>query len=287
MSAPEVDDHRSPWAANRARAEALRDRHPFAAEVLTLYIGLLDVWPEVAADATRQRPPPQRLVAWVAQRVVPRVLMATQTAGPEALAKAAHDLVEVGDVERCLTAWLAGAELAPVERFVARASLWAPLVALGTGATDACDSDPAPRDNRHCPRCGGLPQMSIRSAGDDRLVSGQRQLLCARCGQTWAYSASSCPSCGETTGSRRTVYAERRDGPIIGRSGDDAEGSEAPVLPHLRVDACASCERYLIDVDLGRDTRAVPEVDELVALPLDLYAADQGLSKITPNLMGF
>jgi hypothetical protein len=27
-------------------------------------------------------------------------------------------------------------------------------------------------------------------------------------------------------------------------------------------------------------------VDELAALPLDLYAADQGLVKITPNLMG-
>jgi hypothetical protein len=31
----------------------------------------------------------------------------------------------------------------------------------------------------------------------------------------------------------------------------------------------------------------VPEVDELAALPLDLYAAGCGLSKITPNLMGF
>jgi len=31
----------------------------------------------------------------------------------------------------------------------------------------------------------------------------------------------------------------------------------------------------------------VPEVDELAALPLDLYAAGHGLSKITPNLMGF
>jgi FdhE protein len=287
VSAPDVDDRRSPWAAKRARAEALRDRYPFAAEVLTLYLGLLDVWPEVADRAAQQRPPPRRLPAWAAEHVVPRVVMATQTAGPEALAKAARDLVEAGAVEQCLTAWLAGAELAPVERFTARASLWAPLVALGSEAAKACDSDPAPRDNRHCPRCGGLPQMSIRSAWDDRLVSGQRQLSCARCGQTWAYSASSCPSCGETTGSRRTVYAEQRDGPIVGRPGDDAEGLEAPVFPHLRVDACASCERYLIDVDLGRDTRAVPEVDELVALPLDLYAADQGLSKITPNLMGF
>ena len=38
---------------------------------------------------------------------------------------------------------------------------------------------------------------------------------------------------------------------------------------------------------MERDPRAVPEVDELVALPLDLHAADQGLTKVTPNLMGF
>jgi len=31
----------------------------------------------------------------------------------------------------------------------------------------------------------------------------------------------------------------------------------------------------------------VPVVDELAAIPLDLYAREQGFSKITPNLMGF
>jgi len=59
------------------------------------------------------------------------------------------------------------------------------------------------------------------------------------------------------------------------------------MFPHIRIDACATCERYVIDVDLSRDSRAVPEVDELAAVPLDLYAAEHGLSKITPNLMGF
>ncbi len=62
---------------------------------------------------------------------------------------------------------------------------------------------------------------------------------------------------------------------------------ETPTFPHLRIEACASCERYLLDIDLGRDPQAVPDVDELAALPLDLYAAEHGLSKITPNLMGF
>ena len=32
---------------------------------------------------------------------------------------------------------------------------------------------------------------------------------------------------------------------------------------------------------------AVPVVDEMAALPLDLYAVEQGFAKITPNLMGF
>src|SRR5215218_6438415 len=62
---------------------------------------------------------------------------------------------------------------------------------------------------------------------------------------------------------------------------------ERPVFPHLRIAGCSTCSRYLIEVDMARDGRAVPEVDELAALPLDLYAADQGMSKLTPNLMGF
>jgi formate dehydrogenase maturation protein FdhE len=39
-------------------------------------------------------------------------------------------------------------------------------------------------------------------------------------------------------------------------------------------------------VDLRRDAAAVPVVDELAALPLDLYAKEHGLQKALPNLMG-
>ena len=85
------------------------------------------------------------------------------------------------------------------------------------------------------------------------------------------------------------MYAERRDGPVVGRDGTEATDGDTdpPTFPHLRIESCASCARYLIDVDLGSDPGAVPEVDELAALPLDLYAVDHGLTKITPNLMGF
>jgi formate dehydrogenase maturation protein FdhE len=52
------------------------------------------------------------------------------------------------------------------------------------------------------------------------------------------------------------------------------------------VDACQSCHRYLLTFDLRHDKGAVPVVDELACLPLDLYAGDRGFAKITPNLLG-
>jgi hypothetical protein len=285
--APNAEPAGSPWVAHRRRATALRERYPFAAEVLSLYLALLDIWDEAWRAVGADRPEPGHLAPWAAQRVLPGVVAATAAAGPDALAKAARDLAEGGDAEAALMAWLAGAPLAPVERYLARATLQAPLVALGTDAGLACTGDPSPRDDRHCPSCGGEPQLSYRGHDDDPLVSGRRRLICARCAHDWVYSGSACPACGDTSGSRSTVYAEQRSGPVIGR-GDADSGSDGdtPTFPHLRIAACTACRRYVIDVDRGRDNHAVPEVDELAALPLDLYAADRGLVKITPNLMG-
>ncbi len=276
------------WVPWRRRAETLRERHPFAEEVLTLYLALLDVWEE-AWNAAREAPPePAALAEWAAGRVLPQVVEATGRAGPEPLADATHKLVEEGMASEPLVAWLTGGELDPVERYLARASLRGPLEAIGEGAAAACAADPAPRGGRRCPRCGGPPQLSFRPRSEDGLVTERRRLVCARCGAGWSYSGSSCASCGEAVGSRRVIYAERSEQPVVGRGDATASTQDgAPVFPHLRIEGCERCKRYLIDVDLGRDTRAVPEVDELSALPLDLYAAERGLFKITPNLMGF
>ena len=273
----------SPWLGHSRRAAALSERYPFAAEPLALYLALLDVW-EDAWDLARADPPaPGQVPGWAADRVLPRVLKATEAAGPEALGAAARELGP--RLDDAFATWLAGGELAPVERYLAGASLRPVLVALDADAGPACADDPAPRDERHCPRCGGVPQLSFRGDGQDPLVSGQRYLACGRCAQTWSYSGSACPSCGETAGGHRTVYAERRAGPVVGREvGEPVD--DPPVFPHLRVDACTRCERCLIDVDVGRDPRAIPEVDELAAVPLGLYATERGLSKITPNLLG-
>jgi formate dehydrogenase formation protein len=292
---PDAQTVTSPWAANRRRGEGLRDRHPHARQVLTLYLALLDAWEDgwrLARDVD-----PGGLAGWAADRVAPLVVATTVHSGPEPLAAAVSQLDRI---EPLLAGWLAGAEQPPVERYLARAVLRGPLAAVDAGA--ACAQDPAPRGGRHCPSCGGLPQLSYRTGDSDvakptaslaspersdGLVSGRRLLACCRCPATWGYASNACAWCGETAGARRTVFAEHRDRPVVGRGGGADPDGEPPLFPHLRIEACESCERYLIDVDLGLDARAVPEVDELAALPLDLFAAEHGLRKVAPNLMGF
>ncbi|HYJ68333.1 MAG TPA: formate dehydrogenase accessory protein FdhE [Nocardioidaceae bacterium] len=287
MAMPRVET--TPWAAPRRRAEDLHARHDFATDVLTLYVALVDVWETAWADArsdlttsTDGSAPPERLAAWAADRVLPRVVSATAEAGPKPLVEQLMTMPidDRSGAEQLVAAWLRGEDLEPVERYLARSTTRGPLEAVDAGS--ACAADPSSRGDRRCPDCGGPPQVSVRADTGDALVNGSRQLQCARCGGSWAFSGSTCAACGESRGGRRTVYAEQRDGPQVGR-GSDGEAT----LPHLRIEACATCQRYLIDVDLGRDPQAVPEVDELAALPLDLYAAERGLSKITPNVMGF
>jgi FdhE protein len=261
----------APIAARRLRVEALRARHPFAAELLALYGALLEVWEGVGESA----PDPHDVAGWAAERVVPGVVEATVAAGPPALAQAVR-----GRSEDALAGWLGGAELDPVDRYLARASLAPVLESLGERAGDVC----APGVGAElCPRCGGQPQLSYLAASGESLVSGPRSLLCARCGASWTCSRTICPACGEREEARLSVHAEHWHGPVSGRR----DGNGQPVFPHLRIAACSTCSNYLIEVDMARDGRAVPEVDELAALPLDLYAADQGLTKVTPNLMGF
>lgn len=268
------------WVDSRKRADALLARYDFAAEMLTLYLALLEVWERSFEEARADKP--EDLATWAADRVAGQVIEVTEGAGPSGLRSAVNEAFTAPDAANgaftaLLSAHLAGEELVPVERYLARATLRGPLAAVD--ASLACAADPAPRGDRRCPRCGGPPQLSLRSDTGDALVSGHRKLQCARCAETWSYSSSSCAYCGES--SRRTVYSEHRDGPKVGRG--EADGV---TFPHLRLETCGQCQRYLIDVDLGRDPLAVPEIDELTALPLDLYAAEQGFSKITPNLMG-
>ena len=99
-----------------------------------------------------------------------------------------------------------------------------------------------------------------------------------------------CAGCGEETSARLPIFSEM--GTTSGERGSVVRGLVRPppadaVFPHARIEACETCRRYLLSFDLDLDRESVPVVDEIGALPLDLYARDRGFTKITTNLMGF
>jgi FdhE protein len=253
------------WVARRERAALLLARYPFAAELLRLYGALALVQERAFLAARSAEPEPEALASYVAERVLPPVVDATAAHGPKQLAAAARERLAGGHLDDVVAGWLRGEEQSDIDRYLGRAAGAPVLEALGERAGLACEGA---RDERHCPVCGGPPQLAYFESSGDDLLTAPRRLLCARCAHAWTFPRLTCAACGETAVDRLSVYAETER------------------LPHVRVDACATCRRYLLTVDLRKAPDAVPIVDELAALPLDLYAQEQGLSKITANMMG-
>jgi FdhE protein len=115
-----------------------------------------------------------------------------------------------------------------------------------------------------CPFCGSKPVVAIlRPEGD----GAKRSLLCSLCFTEWDFRRLLCPHCGEEDQDKLPVYT-------------------AAEFPHIRVEACDTCRVYIKSVDLTRTGLAVPEVDEVAAIALDLWAAEKGYTKLQPNLFG-
>lgn len=281
-----------PYADRRRRTRDLRARYFFAAELLDFYGALLGVQEQAYEEAISAGPAASHLVAYVAERVVPAVVEVTVAAGPQKLREGVADRFESTDPRRLVAAWIGGEEQGVIDRYVARAATGPVLEALGAEVASYCMG---PRDARHCPMCGGPPQLSYFAVASEDLAAGGRFLSCARCHAAWGYARMTCPGCGEDSSSRLPIYNEEGNasgerGSVVrgleGRLGDHRKDNKA-VFPHVRIEACESCRHYLLNIDLLTDHAAIPMVDELAALPLDLYARDKGFSKITTNLMGF
>lgn len=255
-----------PWTERRRRAEQLLAREEHAAGLLNLYIALSEAWTEIAQDVSSNPPAPDEVADYVATRAMPRVLDRTLIGGPEALREAVVGRFHEGDPAAMVRAWLAGDEQPVTDRYLARAAA-SPVLETVPGLARSTGSEA--RDARHCPNCGGLPQLSYFGLSDEALVSAPRSLVCSRCALSWAYPRMVCAGCGNEDTSSLPIF------------------SDHDLFASLRLDACEVCKGYLVTVDRPKDRDAVPVVDELVALPLDLYARERGYRKLTPNLMGF
>ena len=90
------------------------------------------------------------------------------------------------------------------------------------------------------------------------------ELQCALCFEVWRHGKGRCHACGESS---LAHYAARE-------------------LAQLEVQACESCGIYINLVHQEKDPEVVPDVDEIAAMPLDIWAKERGFRKPIPNLIG-
>jgi FdhE protein len=272
------------WDPRIRRAAELAARYPFAAEGLTFYghvasfqKSLYEGLASATGASQRARPPGSLRDDLDLDLLLPGFapyLTFIQDAAPIPLGQAAAGLSAEGETrwrEVLGTLWRTGdGALTPTEALIA----WTFLQPYAEYLADQYLADQFLADHAEppdpdgtpylCPLCSSPPLVGVlRLQGD----GGKRSLVCSLCAHEWDFRRILCPACGEESVDKLPVYV-------------------AEELPHVRVEACDTCHHYLKTIDLTKDGRAVPVVDELAAIPLSLWAAEKGYTKLSLNLLG-
>ncbi|HLK46578.1 MAG TPA: formate dehydrogenase accessory protein FdhE [Bryobacteraceae bacterium] len=242
------------WDQRIARAEELADSHRAARDILRFYAKIAGLQKIVHAALTSAASP--RPDASVLLPHFPALFNLVRRDGPPPLAQSAAQLATRPDQWQPL---LADQDAPEAQAFFARALLQPYFEFQASQNTIATNTvQPA------CPFCGERPVVAVlRGEGE----GGKRSLVCSLCATEWEFRRLLCPNCGEEKERSLPVYV-------------------ASEFPHVRVEACDTCRTYIKSVDLTRNGLAVPVVDELATVALNLWAADHDYVKFQPNLLG-
>jgi FdhE protein len=260
------------WDQRIQRAAHLANSYGFAAEILDFYreVALFQrsLFTFLESSEYASAEDPDRLPDdWDSFVLLPRfqpLLQIVERKGPQPLAREARELSEAGPErwgEVVNQFWEPSDELreAHAHDFFALALLQPYAEYLSRRARSWANYTLAV-----CPFCSLKPALGIlRPEGD----GAKRSLLCSLCLTEWEYRRIICPACEEQGVEQLPIYT-------------------ASDFEHIRVEACDTCKTYIKTIDLTKDGRAVPIVDELAAIPLTLWAQEKGYSKLQANLLG-
>jgi FdhE protein len=261
---------RAKWDARIVRARELAADNPSAGEALSFLADLaayqrrLFLAADVVEDA---RAFPDAVDVVGAAAAVPDFVAWLSAHGPPPLARsAAGMLADAADWSALVRECLRSDELpldAPTA-FVIAAVLqpYAAAAAAARVGTSAPGRDTGMLSSR-CPVCSGLPVVGVLC---EEGQGARRVLVCSRCLSEWNYHRVVCPRCGEEGFDALPVYT-------------------ADVFPHVRIEACDACRRYLKTIDLTRNGLAIPVVDDVASLTLDLWAVERGYQRLQANLL--
>jgi FdhE protein len=253
---------RSKWDQRIRRADDLAAEYPFSAEVLRFYGHVTRLQKDLHAELAGVHPDLHLFAP-----KFPDFLAHIATAAPEPLAQCARDLRKREPAHRTEildSFWRDAPQFQPepgrAPELLACMFLQ-PYAEYLAGNADP----PQPRETfGTCPFCRARPLAGVlRPEGD----GAKRSLICAFCATEWNIGRMLCPACGEETVEKLAVYT-------------------AEQFPHVRVEACDTCRNYIKTVDLTKNGHAVPAVDELATIPLNLWAQQHEYVKRRANLLG-
>jgi formate dehydrogenase accessory protein FdhE len=257
------------WDTRIHRAEELARKSDATREILSFYSRLLQSQKEVDEFLRSRRGwlPSGSLVEdlSVIRECLPIVLRTVESYGSAPLAEEARTLINAasGTVDQMLldywcnpsdTQFFAKAFLQPYTRWLAES---------GGQPLDR----PFENDDKRCPFCGGLPQVSFLQIREATSESGNRDLVCSTCTINWSFRRVACAYCGEERPTKLGYF-------------------HTPEYDHIRIEACDTCKHYIKGVDLTRLGFAIPLVDEVAAAALDVWSNEHGYLKIELNLVG-
>jgi FdhE protein len=250
-----------------ARAELLAGSAPAVADPLVFAAKLFRLQGRLAAAVSaRHADAPFSGEAADLPRVVdllPPLLSFAAADGPSELAEAA-EMRAKDDATTAMTRlevyWEGGREA--VEDYLSRAFL-RPFAEVLAQAGIAAHR---PRHEGHCPACGAAPIVSFRKELPES-NGAARFLVCGLCGTEWAFNRIRCPSCQEENPAK-------------------LPGFQSDVHKNVRIEACETCRRYVKSIDLTLDARPLPEVDDIVSLAMDLWAIEEGWTRLEPGWAG-
>lgn len=268
------------WDARIRRAGELAAKHSFAAEALRFYTHIAQFQKSLYSDLERECGSTNEFRALGTLReeldlflLLPRFgpfLSIVEQHAPEALAESARTLRTSGTAawQSALTGFWnsepAGGTQSQGWHNPDVLLAWIFFQPYAEYLADHSDHPPLHGTPSLCPMCGSQPQVGVlRPEGD----GGKRLLICSLCATEWEYRRILCASCGEEDVNKLAVYT--------------AEG-----VGHVRVEACDSCRRYIKTVDLTKDGHAIPVVDELATIPLNLWASEHEYEKLRVNILG-
>ncbi|RLJ71107.1 Tat proofreading chaperone FdhE [Hydrogenivirga caldilitoris] len=117
-----------------------------------------------------------------------------------------------------------------------------------------------------CPVCGSKPSVSFLT--DTEEWEGGRLLRCSLCLTDWLYIRTKCVECGNNEDDKLDYFVSQD-------------------VSYIELQACTQCHRYIKLVDMRKDGLAVPDLEDIASVSLDLWAEGEGYTKVEKNLLGF